>query len=313
LAHGLTDFNVLLGRLCNAECAHCSILSSPHNKRRMSESLLSRVEDHIRAFARRVPHGRVVFTGGEPLLYRAPLGRLGTLAHGLGLATVVETNGVWAKSADIAQRTLAKLPLTAVILSASEFHGQFVPRERVRIAYEAARANALSAQIRVSRGPDPTSWEDLVEWARSFVAREDLIVEDALPFGRFETHAADPGTAAADDDPLRCPSDGPIVLDDGRIDPCCGTLNALPAHALVLGTADDEPDALLDRLDGDPMLAFIRTHGLRRLIAHLQARGAAIDATALAGDVCTVCARLATNPDLQPWLAQLRRDGLPRA
>jgi organic radical activating enzyme len=298
----LSDLNVLVGRKCNAACAHCSISSSPANVRRMDEATLAAVCGQIPAFARWMPGGRVVVTGGEPLLYRRQLETIGEAAHAHGLALVVETNGHWAKNPDIARTTILRYGIDALILSASAYHAAFVAPERVATAYRAAKSLGRDASVRISRAG--SDHEAILDFVRTFADERDVAVEEVLAFGRGEGLAR---PAQADEDELLlCPSEGPIVMDDGRVDPCCGPLTALDGHALGMGSIDSPEGHPFAMMEADPVFDLIRRRGLHALIDGLRAEGAEVRARRPGEDVCTTCARLVGDPALEASIARLR-------
>jgi organic radical activating enzyme len=301
------DLNVLIGRKCNAACEHCSISSSPDNEQRMAPATVAAVLRALDHFAVWSPGGRVILTGGEPLLYRRDLIDIGTRARGLGLRLGIETNGYWAKTSAIAERTLDRYRITDMILSSSRFHAAYVAPERVGTAYRAAKAGGIEVQIRVSQLEADEALDPLLARLGDGIDPADLVVEAVLPFGRGRSIADDapPGDG---DDPLLCPSDGPMIMDDGRIDPCCGPLTALPDHALTMGLIDAAPVDPFARIEADPVFSLIRERGLRALSARLAARGIDASEPLRCGDACTACARLMTDPRLAPAIQALRAD-----
>jgi organic radical activating enzyme len=275
------DLNVLIGRKCNAACEHCSISSSPDNEQRMAPATVAAVLRALDHFAVWSPGGRVILTGGEPLLYRRDLIDIGTRARGLGLRLGIETNGYWAKTSAIAERTLDRYRITDMILSSSRFHAAYVAPERVGTAYRAAKAGGIEVQIRVSQLEADEALDPLLARLGDGIDPADLVVEA---------------------------SDGPMIMDDGRIDPCCGPLTALPDHALTMGLIDAAPVDPFARIEADPVFSLIRERGLRALSARLAARGIDASEPLRCGDACTACARLMTDPRLAPAIQALRAD-----
>lgn len=85
-------------------------------------------------------------TGGEPMLYPSLVENLIAYASGHGLRTELVTNCNWAETPEKASGTLRRLMdagLDVLNMSADDFHQAFVPFERVRNAYEAAKGVGL--------------------------------------------------------------------------------------------------------------------------------------------------------------------------
>ncbi len=298
-----SDLNILIGRTCNAACAHCSIDSSPRNKLRMSERTLAALPELIAGFAAWSPGGRLVFTGGEPFLFRTALESLCVVAHAHGLRVAVETNGYWAKDGALARKTLTRYGIDCLLLSTSVFHQRYVAWDRVIAAFEAARALGIDVTLRIAAGgrDDAAAERELIHAARA-VAGEALEIQPVLPFGRGADCTA--AISVPSHGPLLCPSDGMIVLDSGRIDPCCNSLNALADHSLTMGSAAECGGTATARLDDDIVFRFIRERGVRALYDRLTEHGAVMEP--LPDEACSACARIFGDPRLAPTIAAFR-------
>ncbi len=304
------DLNLLIGRTCNAACAHCSIESSPRNKRRMDADTVARAARLVRAFARSTGAERVVLTGGEPFLFRGQILALAHEARAAGLRVGVETNAFWAKSSAAAESILEAFPIDDFLLSTSLYHQQFVPWQRVLTAYRTARAGGRKAIVRIALDRRDLAAEgDMLRRARAHVPEAHLELQDVLPFGNRAGDAAAPVAAEAGGvDPLLCPADGMIVLDNGRVDPCCSSLNTLARHALVMGRINaDPPDVLLRRVNADPVFEFLRREGVRPFLELLHARGSAGHIRALPANPCHACALIVGDPRLRRVIETLRQ------
>lgn len=305
------DLNIMTTRTCNAACGHCSIDSSPRNLREMSVEVEAASREMISAFAERPDAVRVVFTGGEPFIDRARLFSLAAHARRAGLRTAVETNAYWATSLARAAAIVASAPVDEYALSASTFHADFVDVSRVLNAYAAAAAASAPVIIRVARWSPPSAADtDLWELLTEHVPASALRIADLVPAGRL-SRLLPPWIRAqgelADD---RCPADGIIVLESGRLDPCCSTLNVLPEHALEMGYVNTSPPGrMLRNIDRDQVFALIRDQGLRALLDRLRDRApeAVRKMEPLPPDVCVACAAIMSAPGLMSHIREMRR------
>ena len=92
----------------------------------------------------------ISFTGGEPFLMPEMLLRLVGYASDKGLRTECVTNCFWAKTKEKAEKKLQKLVssgLDVINISADDFHQRYVPFERVRNCYNAAKRLGLKIVI----------------------------------------------------------------------------------------------------------------------------------------------------------------------
>ncbi|MBW2522647.1 MAG: radical SAM protein [Deltaproteobacteria bacterium] len=124
---------LVLGYRCPSRCQHCLYGCGPHRRdgEPAGEDGLERVLDLL---AERAPGARLHIGGGEPFLDTDRLERavVGLLQRGLAL-DYVETNAMWARSADQTERILRRLAdrgLPCVLVSLSPFHAEHVPLAR---------------------------------------------------------------------------------------------------------------------------------------------------------------------------------------
>lgn len=107
------DLNIFVGRKCNAACDHCSVYSSPEAVARMSAGTMDGVIKLIAEFAAVGPGGKVLVTGGEPLLFASELAMLSEVTKSHGLHLGFETSAFWAKTGLVARIThRAEITLT---------------------------------------------------------------------------------------------------------------------------------------------------------------------------------------------------------
>ena len=92
----------------------------------------------------------ISITGGEPFLLYDKMLRIIHHASELGLKTECVTNCYWATSREKAEdrlRELVEAGLDVINISVDDFHQRFIPFERVRNCYEAAKSLGLKIVI----------------------------------------------------------------------------------------------------------------------------------------------------------------------
>ncbi|HXT68712.1 MAG TPA: radical SAM protein [Vicinamibacterales bacterium] len=284
----LRDLNLLITRTCNAACAHCSVESSPTDRRRMDDGVFSAALEFIEAFSKVRGSRRVLVTGGEPYLERRRLLAVVETAHRHGLRAGVETNGYWARDYADGCQLVSKIAFDDYLISASTFHAQFVPTAAVENAWRAAGAAGRIVKVRLSHRDPPTQEDrELHERLGRLIPAEDLLVEPVAPAGRaLSTGIALPQPYEPLDD--RCPADGMLVDHRGMVHPCCNALSLIEGHALELGQTGAQPaEAILARAQRDALFAALRERGLAWVTTRLNAQG--LPTPDLGGRVCDRC------------------------
>jgi pyruvate-formate lyase-activating enzyme len=127
---------LLLTYKCNARCEFCYYSCSPEKNGLMPVDMALAVWESLRALAG--DDAKVHLTGGEPFLYWEHLLEIMQKAksQGLGQVDLIETNGFWATSAEIATKrlkTLDELGMHRLKISTDPFHQEFVDIEPVRL------------------------------------------------------------------------------------------------------------------------------------------------------------------------------------
>lgn len=303
------DLNLLLVRTCNAACSHCSVESSPQDRRAMSDEVLDGCRELVEAFAGLPGAERVVVTGGEPFLRRRELERVAAAAKRVGLKVGVETNGYWATTPAKAAEVVAEVGIDDYMISASRFHAEFVPTERALTAWSAARAAGRGARVRVAHTTPPSEEEErLLAAVRAVVPEGSLDLVAVSAVGRASsTGLGGQGAAAALPLADLCPADGPMVDESGRVHPCCNHLSTVPDHALQLGTVGVDAGAeIVRRLEQDAVFHAIRRGGFGALLDLLPEPARRAAERHLTGDVCIACRSLFGDPALRPAIDELR-------
>ena len=92
----------------------------------------------------------VIFTGGEPFLFRDDLLTGVKYCSELGLKTRIVTNAFWAHSANEARTMVSRCieaGLSEINISCDDYHQQFIPIANVKYANDACRELGLPALI----------------------------------------------------------------------------------------------------------------------------------------------------------------------
>jgi hypothetical protein len=129
------QIHILLTNKCNLACAHCCMNSGPDRKDELPVDTVLKVIAEVGPL-RHVK--QVVFSGGEPFLYKG-LRDVVQAAHKYNKKIAIITNAFWAKDLETAKRKLAPLKLNGLQVSVDQFHQTAgVPYEYTKNAIEAA-------------------------------------------------------------------------------------------------------------------------------------------------------------------------------
>lgn len=144
---GTFRVGLILTERCNIACAHCWLSSGPDRRASMKlEAAVRYVEE-----AAELPFMEwISLTGGEPFLLYDEMISIIHHTSGLGLKAECVTNCHWATSPITAERALLELleaGLDVINISVDDFHQHFIPFERVKNCYEAAKRIGLRVVI----------------------------------------------------------------------------------------------------------------------------------------------------------------------
>lgn len=124
---------------CNISCDFCAVNCGPSCDGFLSANSMKKIYDNLHHLDK---VGLVVFTGGEPFLYREEI--LKVLKHiKLSEPTFsrIVTNASWAKSYKVAKKILQEFKdvgLTELNYSVDDFHQQFISLSMIKNAVDAA-------------------------------------------------------------------------------------------------------------------------------------------------------------------------------
>ena len=214
---------ILITSKCNIECRHCCNDSAPT---RDATHSYANVTQLLAAASELASIREIGISGGEPFMYLPLLRSVVRLSVDSGYTASVTTNGFWAKSMVAAQRTMALLRgdgLSAVHISTSEFHREFLDRRIVPQAVRAAIDAGIRPTVNVVSSRDYGLDEVRTELG-SMANQVTFVVMPCLPSGR-------PGKQIADKEFVReldapggdCSHDfKKLAIDQhGNVFPCC--------------------------------------------------------------------------------------------
>jgi Radical SAM superfamily/4Fe-4S single cluster domain len=215
---------IVLTARCNASCSHCSKGYGPHRTEHISKDDLFRIMDEAAA----IDDGQPLtfdLTGGEPFLDFDLL--VEVVFHGsqLGAEVSCVTNAFWARNDELAEaklKTLRESGLSALSVSVSKFHQEFVPLHRVCTALRTAKELGIWTELKgaittsdLEPGGPLSEWADTLEatWISIFPILPHLRDGAALPDREYYREVGLP--------PHRCPGDLVCVDFDGVARSCC--------------------------------------------------------------------------------------------
>ena len=283
------EFAIMYSRLCNIECAHCGIDSSPRVKEHMPLSEARRLIIEAAAIE---DFGKVTFTGGEPFMFPHELEDLIELSTGLNLDSRVVTNGFWAKKIDRGMALLSRMKkagLGELNFSADRFHLDFLPASTLRNALECARRLGFSRIVSfVNNGEkDPLDdFSELYQIPRSLLFDLRLIIHDEklirdlqdehifiyyggiIGLGRSERTIPDlrryPMNHFTEAKPCGEVVNKPVIYPDGTFQACCCAGGKIKAFT-VGNVRETSLAELYEKMQQRSHFRLINTHGPRTL------------------------------------------------
>lgn len=209
---------------CNAKCLHCTTSCGPENTETLSESHVFRLMDEAAAIDS--DNLQFCLSGGEPFLNYAALRRI--VAHGASKNAKIScvSNAYWASDDEKAVqklRGLVDVGLSAIAISTSDYHREFIPFAKVRRALEAAKAIELPCILKYAySATSATSPEKLKQELGSVADYCVMEAFELLPTLRDgvilppESYRRTRGLPAG-----TCPAAVVTVREDGMAYMCC--------------------------------------------------------------------------------------------
>ncbi|MCC7157814.1 MAG: SPASM domain-containing protein [Bryobacterales bacterium] len=303
---------LMLGYRCNARCRCCLWGDELSRPDRLD---VEEAKGWIDQAGELGACKRLGFSGGESFLYAREMLALSEYAHAkYQSVAVASTNAYWAKSLDKAREALLPLRqagMGELLVSADEFHQEYVPLDNVRHALDAARALGIACTVQTIVTAHSRRLADLqqmlglgpdggIQWAEIHCTRTGWAAT-RIPASEF----------VPSDEALQsyCSMLRPIIVrPDGGVFLCCGATFA--ASALQAGNLRQEPlKEILERAEWDALFNSLALANGPLPVA--QALGAA--AGHLYSTSCEACQHLLSIPgaagrarkELEPRQAEL--------
>ncbi len=304
---------------CNARCRHCGFNCSPTANSKID---IKKAEGYIRKAADIDEVKRIVFTGGEPLLYHEEICRLIAYTTKLGMTSRIVTNAFWAKSKAVAKDIVKELTdsgLTNINFSADMFHQEYVNCKNVENAIEASHEFGLVPVIarcvtNKSHGKDefltlyglaPNSVIDVKDIPvgemsymgnRDFKIREKyrskVLVRESnmIPRGRalqIRHYCREEAFGEIFDEACTEVIQKPGIFPNGNLYACC--CSGEPVEMLNVGNLEETSlETLFHRMHENSVFWFLSQYGPYRLARLLEKRQM-IRNPKRASSVCEIC------------------------
>jgi organic radical activating enzyme len=134
----LTGTHFLLTYMCNMECDHCFVYSSPDSKGTFT---INQIREALEELTKIVTVEWVYFEGGEPFLFYPLMVEGIKIANTMGFKTGVVTNAYWVTSEDDAMlwlKPLHELGISDLSISDDKFHYEEEKDNPAKMALAAA-------------------------------------------------------------------------------------------------------------------------------------------------------------------------------
>lgn len=304
--------NIVLSYQCNVRCDHCCVSSGPHieDVQPWLESVgmlpdqsatIPRLDDVeviklIEDAALTGTIKTIVFTGGEPTLFRRMLEAGISKASSLGLTTRIVSNASWALTEQAAKRMIGHLTragLDQICFSCSDYHEAYIDFNCLKRAYSASLQSQLEIAFSIiirNRGKvSKTFLCELLEVDTNLIGqRIHFFTSHVMPSGRAQNLPAEDFMTSTTDESAYGPCAGvmrsPAVAPDGKLFACCGyPYRELPE--LDIGSIRQTSlDQLLNKCGQDVLLAWIHSKGPYAIMKQLDP-----ELEPKFGNICEAC------------------------
>jgi Radical SAM superfamily len=295
------EIAIVMSAKCNAACAHCTTSCGPTRTETLSESQICQLMDDAARIGK-CESLSFHITGGEPFLNFNLL--LAVTRHGAGLGARLScvTNAYWARTRELAGERLGRLAevgLTALSVSVSRFHQQYVPLDRVKNALEAAKQLEIRTELKGAiLESDLAAGATRDQW-RAQLHADHINIFPILPFLREGVELPDseyyrePGLPHG-----RCPGEIVCIEADGTAVSCCGPGSS--RQFLTLGNVHrDSLDVINGRFEGNARQRLLRERGpIAFAEAAIEAEMGHLLRESYAGP-CDLCTHIGTDPQLR--------------
>jgi hypothetical protein len=226
--------------------------------------------------------------GGEPFAAPAQLEVILRIAKERGVSTSVLTNAYWAKDERRAREVLKKYPkIDFLIISADEFHEEYIPLSSVVTALRAARDHVERLGVQICTGPIESI--DIIKTPLQYIGRAqetDIMNQPEVSTQLPEAICHFLGT--------------PVLREDGILVACCqqDAVLSRQRNLFQLGNLIDyDAEELMARVESDIYFQTLRVFGPKKIAKMAMSNSWGWEPKAYQrGNVCELCMHLASNP-----------------
>lgn len=284
---------------CNASCRHCSTSCGPDRTESLSREAIQRVITEASAIKDGDPL-QISITGGEPFLDFQQLKEIVRFGTARGAVMSCVSNGYWASSLDRATRLLQDLKdcgLALLAISTSTFHTEYIARQRVERALNAARDVGIECVLKFVQTAADRNVDELQEWARGAGAsRVELIPlmptirehESLRPDAYLRTSGLPSGT---------CPGAIINITETQKVYMCC-TPGAVQGFYTLGDISDTHLKDIQDRFHLGPKQQILRTYGPIYFANAVRGAGLGDRLRSAYTSVCDLCTHIASDPEM---------------
>ena len=301
----LRNVGFMLTYKCNICCPHCIVEAGPHRKEAMDPTEAGGWIKQAREY--RGGHiFAVALTGGEPFYDMCLLKKIAEYASSLGLIVSAVTNAYWATTPQIAERTLAEVPVIQVLsFSTDPYHIKSVPFQNIENAINAAKKLGRLYVITVCTDNEQNpQYKQIITSLNAIGEKANIRTTVTIPVGRAQKYAPQlqfeytqmPSEGAC------TPANYPVIFPNGNVLACNGAAIAIqPPHPLYLGNLRQERlETILDRAETSPYVHIIRMWGPRKLAQLLTEHGQRhlLPTQFIKDSSCDTCYKLFTDKQI---------------
>jgi hypothetical protein len=305
---------------CPIQCRFCGVHAGPHRKDRMSLDFMKKIIHDAQGLG---TLELVVFTGGEPFLLGEDLYAIVRYASEKRLLTRIVSNAYWATSYDRAKKILARLKddgLTEINYSCDDFHQEFIPIERIRLANDAAAELGMPALLAVKGIRDsrinPSSLEELlgrkmtgfIEGSKRNPRNDVYSYGVTVPVGWGCSSVKDhellwPENDAVWQGPCRTVLENIVISPNGDLSVCCG-IGSDDIPETIIGNVNER--CLVDILsegNDDLILNWLALEGPFGIMRFVQQKAPHLTFRPRYVNICHLCHDLFSRDDVRSVIA----------
>jgi len=244
--------------------------------------------------------------GGEPFAVLSELRVLLSNAQEYGLSTGVLTSAFWALNDREAKNILSKIPLISfLVISADEFHEEFVPLARIAYALEAGLERGSAVGLQICKGPNYEAFMERLhfELGENLLNQVDILITPLQYIGRARNLVSFSGELEKSLPEGRCLFLGtPVIREDGAFVACCQQEVVLNDVPVLFHLGNMNSKSIIDFMsyvDSDVFLQTLRVYGPKFIAQKaVEHRWNWQPAEYRFDNICELCINLTLNPQV---------------